>query len=86
MGIMDSEKGSKGVSGEKLPKGVNASDMSGERKMPLKNGVAMGKMDGLGLRPMSHAGKFEGKQGEFNEGSKEHVCYDHKRVAHEQDK
>ena len=87
MGKMDSEKGSKGVSGEKLPKGVNASDASGERKVSLKNGVGMGKMDGLGSRPLSHAGNFEGQMGELNDGNKgERECYDHKRVGHDQDK
>ena len=86
MGIMDSEKGTKSETGEKLPKGAAKADMSGERKSALKNGIGMGKMDSLGMRPMSHAGKFEGKQGEFNEGSKEHIAYEHKRIAHEQDK
>jgi len=84
MGIKDTQP-AKGMSGEKLPKGVNASDMSGERKMKLVGGVGMGKADGMGLREMSHAGKFDGTLGELKGGSKEHVAYEHKRVEHEQD-
>ena len=84
MGIKDTQP-AKGMSGEKLPKGATASDTSGERKMKLTGGVAMGKADSMGLRPMSHAGKFDGKLGELKGGSKEHVAYEHKRVEHEQD-
>ncbi len=87
MGIMDSMKGAKGATGEKEPKGATSSDMSGERKMKLVGGVAMGKMDAMGSRPLSHAGNFEGHLGELNDGNKgERNCYDHKRIAHEQDK
>jgi predicted Ser/Thr protein kinase len=86
MGMMDSMKGTKGASGEKMPKGVNASDMSGERKQKLVGGVAMGKMDSMGSRPMSHAGNFEGKLGELNDGNMgERECYSHKRTPHAQD-
>ena len=39
MGMKDAEKYTPGVSGEKMPKGVLASDTSGERKkMALKGG------------------------------------------------
>ena len=82
---MDAEKFTPGVSGEKIPKGVLASDTSGERKMAIKGGVAMGKADGLGLREASHAGKFDGRLGELKGGAREHECYDHKRIEHEQD-
>ena len=85
MGKMDAEKFTPGVSGEKIPKGVLASDTSGERKMAIKGGVGMGKADGLGLREASHAGKFDGRLGELKGGAREHVAYDHKRVAHDQD-
>ena len=85
MGKMDAEKFTSGASGEKMPKGVLASDTSGERKMAIKGGVGMGKADGLGLREASHAGKFDGKLGELKGGAREHVAYDHKRVAHDQD-
>ena len=57
-----------------------AKGMSGEK---LPKG-AMGKADSMGLRPMSHAGKFDGQLGELKGGSKEHVAYEHKRVEHEQ--
>lgn len=85
MGKMDSEKFKSGVSGEKMPKGVLSSDTSGERKMPIKGGVGMGKADGIGMREASHAGKMDGRCGEMNTGSKEHVAYEHKRMAHVQD-
>ena len=85
MGKMDAEKFTPGVSGEKIPKGALSSDTTGERKMAIKGGVGMGKADGLGLREASHAGKFDGKLGELKGGAREHVAYDHKRVAHDQD-
>ena len=86
MGIMDSMKGTKGATGEKLPKGATSSDMTGERKQKLVGGVAMGKMDSMGSRPLSHAGNFEGKLGELNDGNMgERECYSHKRHPHAQD-
>ena len=85
MGMKDAEKFTSGASGEKMPKGVLASDTSGERKMALKGGVGMGKADGLGLREASHAGKYDGRLGELKGGAKEHECYSHKRMEHEQD-
>ena len=85
MGKMDAEKFTPGVSGEKIPKGALSSDTTGERKMAIKGGVGMGKADGLGLREASHAGKFDGKLGELKGGAREHIAYDHKRVAHDQD-
>jgi hypothetical protein len=86
MGIMDSSKGVKGATGEKLPKGATSSDMSGERKMKLVGGVAMGKMDAMGSRPLSHAGNFEGHLGECNDGNMgEREVYSHVRMAHAQD-
>lgn len=84
MGIADM-KSAKGQTGEKLPKGVNASDASGERKQSLKGGVAQGKADGLGLRAQSEAGRIEGQLGECKGGRKESCVYDHKRVEHAQD-
>ena len=86
MGKMDSEKFKSGVSGEKVPKGALSSDTSGERKMPIKGGVAMGKADGIGMREASHAGKIDGRCGEMNTGSREHVAYEHSRMDHMQDK
>jgi hypothetical protein len=83
--MKDAEKFTSGASGEKMPKGVLASDTSGERKMALKGGVGMGKADGLGLREASHAGKYDGRLGELKGGAKEHECYSHKRMEHEQD-
>jgi len=86
MGKMDSMKGTKGATGEKLPKGATSSDMSGERKQKLVGGVAMGKMDAMGSRPLSHAGNFEGKLGELNDGNMgEREVYSHVRTAHAQD-
>ena len=86
MGMEDKEVFKSGASGEKMPKGVLASDTSGERKMSLKGGVAMGKADGLGCREASHAGKIDGRLGEMKGGSKEHECYAHERMEHAQDK
>ena len=75
-----------GATGEKVPKGALSSDTSGERKARLAGGVGMGKMDAMGSRPMSHAGNFEGKLGEMNDGNMgERTVYDHKRVPHAQD-
>ena len=86
MGKMDKEKFTPGVSGEKVPKGALSSDTSGERKARLAGGVGMGKMDAMGSRPMSHAGNFEGKLGELNDGNMgEREVYSHKRVEHAQD-
>ena len=84
MGIED-KRPAKGQTGEKLPKGVNASDASGERKQTLKGGVAQGKAYCLGLRAASEAGKFDGKLGECKGGRSESNVYDHKRLDHDQD-
>ena len=87
MGMEDKEVFKSGASGEKMPKGVLASDTSGEKKkVAVKGGVGMGKADGLGLREASHAGKNDGLLGELKGGAKEHECYSHKRIEHEQDK
>ena len=68
-----------GASGEKIPKGALSSDTSGERKRPIAGGVGMGKMDGIGSRDGSHMGKHDGRMGEMNTGSREHVAYEHER-------
>ena len=81
----NSIKGTKGVSGEKIPFGATASDMSGERKMPIAGGVGMGKMDGIGARNSSHMGRVDGMCGELNDGSKERMVYEHVRAPHSQD-
>lgn len=61
------------------PKGATSSDTSGERKVKLEGGVGMGKMDGMGAREGSHAGKHDGRLGEFKGHMGEKVVYDHKR-------
>ena len=66
MGKMDKEVYKSGASGEKMPKGVLASDTSGERRAKIIGGVGMGKED-------SHMNK------ELKGGSKEAVCYVHNR-------
>jgi len=78
----NSTKGTKGMSGEVMPKGVNASDMSGERKAKLVGGVAMGMADSIGSREASHMGMKDGKLGEMKGGSSEKVVYDHKRTSY----
>jgi hypothetical protein len=70
MGKMDSSKGAKGATGEKLPKGATASDMTGERKAKLVGGVAMGREDATGADK-----KFDG-------GRSSGVCYTHTRAAY----
>ena len=67
---MDAEMYKTGASGEKMPKGVLASDTSGERKESIKGGVGMGKMDAVGADKM------------FKGGSSEKVCYEHKRNSY----
>ncbi|CAB5212379.1 hypothetical protein UFOVP194_8 [uncultured Caudovirales phage] len=67
MGKMDSSKGIPLKTGDKLPKGATASDMTGERREALKGGVAQGKEDSVG------------KDGEFNTGKTAGICYEHKR-------
>jgi len=73
------------TTGAKAPKGATSSDTSGERKRPIEGGVGMGKMDGIGLREASHMGMHDGRKGEMKGGSSEATCYEHKRMAHEQD-
>jgi hypothetical protein len=86
MGKMDSMKGVPSTTGAKAPMGAEKADMSGERKVKLNGGVGMGKMDAMGSRPLSHAGNFEGKLGELNDGNMgERECYSHVRMAHAQD-
>lgn len=81
----NSTKGTPSMTGAKAPAGATASDTSGERKAKLVGGVAMGKMDGIGMREASHMGKYDGNLGEMKGVCKEHTCYEHERVAHHQD-
>jgi len=74
-----------GMTGERVPKGALSSDTSGERKRPIMGGVGMGKADGIGERDAGHMGHHDGKLGELNTGSREHVVYEHKRYDHDQD-
>jgi len=59
-----------GTMADKLPKGASSSDKRGERREREVDGVAMGKMDA------NH---------QFNTGRSEKVCYEHKRMPHDQD-
>jgi len=82
----NSTKGTPSMTGAKAPAGATSSDTTGERKAAkLVGGVAIGKADGIGSRDASHMGKVDGMLGEMKGGSSESVCYDHKRIAHEQD-
>ena len=82
--------GIRGESGEKFPKNPTASDAGGERKERLKGGIALGQADHDGVtetgvgRPAHHMGQHDGRLGEFNEGRKEGVHYEHQRLRHEQ--
>jgi hypothetical protein len=81
----DKEMYKTGMTGERVPKGALSSDTSGEIKRPIMGGVGMGKADGIGSREASHMGHHDGKLGEMNTGSREHVVYEHKRYDHDQD-
>jgi len=81
----DKEVFKTGMTGERVPKGALSSDTSGERKRPIMGGVGMGKADGIGERDAGHMGHHDGKLGELNTGSREHVVYEHKRYDHDQD-
>ena len=70
MGKMDKEVYKSGASGEKMPKGVLASDESGERRGKVVGGVGMGKQD-------AYMNK------ELKGGSKEAVCYTHDRSSYQ---
>ena len=70
MGKMDSMKGTKGASGEVMPKGADSSDTTGERHGKLINGVAIGKEDAIG------------KDSLFNTGRTAGICYTHTRDAY----
>ena len=70
MGKMDSSKGIPLRSGGVMPKGANAADTKGERKEPLRGGVAMGKEDAIG------------SDKEFNTGRTAGICYEHKRTSY----
>ena len=84
--VADKDRGNKqGETGEREPKGATSRDMTGERHAKIVAGVAMGKADSLGARDGSHMGRHEGDVGEFNEGTKTGVCYDHVRSSHPQD-
>ena len=84
--------GTRGETGEKLPKGATSSGKSAGRKETLKAGVGMGKsdksgqMEGASGRTAAHMGKHDGRLGEFNDGKQgEREVYSHKRMEHEQD-
>jgi len=76
------DKGERDESGEREPK-AKASDSSGEKRVGLLNGVAMGKADDHGR---SGEGKFEGHVGEYNEGRKEGHAYKHTKKDYRQSK
>lgn len=71
------DRGERGESGEKEPKGVDKADSSGERHGKVINGIGMGEADGLKGRS---AGSKE--MGEFNTGRTSGVCYKHTRDAY----
>ena len=60
MGKMDKEAFKSGATGEKAPKGVLSSDISGERMGKLRGGVAMGKEDNVGADKLFNTGKTSG--------------------------
>ena len=75
MGKMDSMKGVPSTTGATSPKGVDASDSTGERMGKIVGGVAMGKED------------MTGADKQFNTGRTAGICYEHTRSAyHAEDK
>ena len=68
---MDSMKGTKGVSGETMPKGVDSSDNTGERMGKIVGGVAIGMEDETGADKLFNTGRTAG------------VCYTHTRGAYQ---
>jgi hypothetical protein len=84
--MVDKEMGGvPSTTGAKAPKAALSSDTTGERKAKIAGGVGMGKMDGIGARDASHMGRVDGMCGELNDGSKERMVYEHKRMPHTQD-
>ena len=59
--------GSKGASGEKMPKSAAKADTKGERHESMRGGVAMGMEDKIG------------KDKKFDTGRTEGICYEHIR-------
>ena len=72
--------------GAKAPRAALSSDTTGERKMPIEGGVAMGNQDGIGLRHEHHMGQHDGRLGEMKGHHGEAVVYEHQRYEHAQDK
>ena len=64
-------KGTKGASGETMPKGVDSSDTTGERMGKIVGGVAMGMEDETGSDKLFNTGRTAG------------VCYTHTRGAYQ---
>ncbi len=75
----DREVGKKGASGEVEPKGASSSDRTGETRSGINGGVGMGMHDAITGREAGHAGKQDGKVGEFNSGRQNKVVYTHER-------
>lgn len=74
----DNTKGTRGQTGERIPKST-ASDRTGEKSMRIAGGVGQGQHDALTGRDGGHAGKQDGKVGEFNTGRTESTSYRHKK-------
>ena len=70
MGKMDSMKGVPSTTGATSPKGVDASDSTGERMGKIVGGVAMGKEDAIGSDKLFNTGRTAG------------LCYTHTRDAY----
>lgn len=78
----------KNPTGEREPKGADASDRSGEKSGRTVGGVPFGRADQHGTMEQGvgrqNIGQHEGGVGEFNSGSSASVCYEHKRLPHDQ--
>ena len=65
------DRGEKGETGEREPKGAKGSDSGGERSTGMKNGVGMGRADATGANKLLNTGKTEG------------TCYTHGRKSYQ---
>jgi len=70
MGKMDSTKFKTGATGEKVPKGADKADSSGERHGKIIGGVAQGMEDKTGADKLFNTGRTSG------------VCYVKEKAAY----
>lgn len=70
-----------GQTGERIP-AATASDRTGEKSAGITGGVGQGQHDKLTGREAGHAGKADGRTGEFNSGRSEGTAYRHEKAGY----